>query len=79
MMAMSSGAWCCGELGLQGGLAGGDDGELSGAVGGGDDAGVEVLGGIEVLNCGGLGEAEAWVSPWGVRGTARWERCRWCR
>ena len=42
-----------------GGLAGGDDGEVGGAVGGGDDAGVEVLAGVEVFDGGGLGEAEA--------------------
>ena len=40
-------------------LAGGDDGEVGGAVGGGDDAGREMLGGVEVFDCGGLGEAEA--------------------
>ena len=48
-----------GELGIGGGLTGGDDGELGGAIGGGDDAGVEVLAGIEVFDGGGLGEAEA--------------------
>src|SRR6266851_1273282 len=48
-----------GELGFEGGLAGGDDGELRGAVGGEGDAGVEVFAGIEVFYGGGLGEAEA--------------------
>ena len=48
-----------GQLRFGSGLAGGDDGELGGAVGGGDDAGVEVSAGVEVFDGGGLGEAEA--------------------
>ena len=48
-----------GELGLKGGLAGGYDGELRGAVGGEGDTGVEVFARIEVFYGGGLGEAEA--------------------
>lgn len=57
-----------GELRLDGGLTGGDDGELGGAVGGGDDAGVEVLEGVEVFDGGGLGEAEAlsWTGGFGI-------------
>jgi len=49
----------CGELRLKSGLASGDDGELRGTVGSDDDAGLEVLTGIEVFDGGGLGEAEA--------------------
>jgi hypothetical protein len=48
-----------GNLGLEGSLARGDDGELRGAVGGEDDAGFEVLAGIEVFDGGGLSETEA--------------------
>ncbi len=48
-----------GDLRFEAGLAGGDDGELGGAVGGGDDAGVEVLAGVEVFYGSGLGEAQA--------------------
>jgi hypothetical protein len=36
-------------MGLGRGLTGGDYGEVSGPVGGGDDAGLEVLGGVEVF------------------------------
>ena len=47
------------EVALLRGLTGGYDGEVRGAVGGDDDAGVEVLAGVEVFDGGGLGEAEA--------------------
>ena len=39
-----------GNLGFECGLPGGDDGELGGAVGGGDDAGVEMLAGVEAFD-----------------------------
>src|ERR1700733_2163142 len=48
-----------GKPGLERGLAGGCDGELGGAVGGGNDAGVQVRAGVEVFDGGGLSEAEA--------------------
>ena len=47
------------EGGLAGGLTRGDDGVLRGAIGRGDDAGGEVLVGIESGDGGHLGEAEA--------------------
>jgi hypothetical protein len=61
-----------GQLGLCGGLAGGYDGEVHGAVGGGDDAGVKVLADVEVFDGGGAGEAEALglvvrFAGWGLR------------
>ena len=53
--------WCVvvGQLGLGGRLAGGYDSEVYSSVGGGEDAGVEVLAGVEVFDGGGSGEAEA--------------------
>jgi hypothetical protein len=54
------------KLGLLGGLARGYDCELSVAIAGGDDPGVEMLGGVEVLYCCGLGEADAGKAVGGV-------------
>src|SRR5262249_56739 len=48
-----------GELRFSSGLACGEDGEVRGAVGRDDDAGVDVLARIEVFNGGRLAEAEA--------------------
>jgi hypothetical protein len=47
------------QLGFRGSLTGGYDGELGGAVSGSDDTGVEVITGLEIFYCSGLGEAEA--------------------
>jgi hypothetical protein len=47
------------ELGFGGGLTGGYDGELRSAICGGDGAGGKVLGGVEVFDVAGPGEAEA--------------------
>jgi hypothetical protein len=47
------------QLALRGGLASGDDGELRGAVGGGDDATGEVLVRIEAMDRGHAVEADA--------------------
>jgi hypothetical protein len=47
------------QAALRGGLAGGDDGELCGAVGGGDDAGGEMLVGVEAVDRGHAVEADA--------------------
>ena len=60
-----------GELGFGGGLAGGYDGEVGGAVGGSNDAGFEVLAGVEVFDGGGLGEAETLVFATGSFGVGR--------
>jgi len=61
--------WCVvlQELRLSGGLTCGYDGELRGAVGGGDGAGGKVLGGIEVLDVAGLGETETLGGAGGFR------------
>ena len=53
-------------------MTGGDDGELGGAVGGDDDAGVEVLAGVEVFDGAGLGEAEALGLVVGFAGGGFW-------
>ena len=47
------------EATLLRGLTSGDDGEVGGAVGCGDDARGEMLGWVEVFDCGGLGETKA--------------------
>ena len=60
-----------GELGFGGGLAGGYDGKVRGAVGSSDDAGFEVLAGVKVLDGGGLGEAEALIFATGSFGVGR--------
>ena len=44
---------------------------MGGAVGGGDDAGFEVLAGVEVFDGGGLGEAEALSFATGGFGVGR--------
>ena len=54
------------EVALLDGLFGGDEGELGGALGGGDGTGGEMSGGVEVADLGHLGEAEAgWAVGFG--------------